>query len=359
MSRPLRRVGLSLGLLDRLDDGLGEFCAQLVRRVAAMAAQWRESHGVVFDIHLRPSWRGRFGDEVGYLDALEAQERTHRASEPYALWHVLHQHCRLRPPEGTARRLLTVHDLNYLYTKSGISRWRYGRELRTLLSRTDQVVCISEHTAGDLRRHAGWKGPLTVIHNGVRDLTGHPRMPIAGVGPATGRPFLFHLSRMSASKNPRAILGLARLWPEMDFLLCGPASRDTEVLVRGNDLANVHFRLGISDEEKAWAYAECAGFLFPSLTEGFGLPPIEAMYFGKPVFLSRLTALPEVGGSVAHYFDDFEPHAMRAVVESGLRDAAGCSGAVRAHAGRFNWEQAAAGYLRLYADALGLPEQAR
>ena len=49
----------------------------------------------------------------------------------------------------------------------------------------------------------------------------------------------------------------------------------------------------VSADDKNWYYANCEAFAFPSLAEGFGLPVIEAMNHGKPVFLSRLTALPE------------------------------------------------------------------
>ena len=48
----------------------------------------------------------------------------------------------------------------------------------------------------------------------------------------------------------------------------------------------------------------------PSIAEGFGIPPIEAMAFGKPVFLSTFTSLPEIGGDVAYYFENFEPKNM-------------------------------------------------
>jgi glycosyltransferase involved in cell wall biosynthesis len=81
------------------------------------------------------------------------------------------------------------------------------------------------------------------------------------------------------------------------------------------------------------------------------------MHFGKPVFLSRLTSLPEVGGDCADYFDGFEPTAMRAVVERGLaRHAAepGRADAARAHAARFDWDRAGAAYAALYRRLLGL-----
>lgn len=53
-------------------------------------------------------------------------------------------------------------------------------------------------------------------------------------------------------------------------------------------------------------YESCVAFLFPSITEGFGLPVIEAMSFGTPVFLSNSSSLPEVGGNEAFYWNSYE-----------------------------------------------------
>ena len=358
MTGPPRRVGLSLGLIDNPHDGLGEFCTQLVTRVARKAPEWRERYGVHFDVHLQPAWRGRFGDGVGYIDAYESQRRQHEPQQPHALWHTLHQLSRLLPPAGTARRLLTIHDLNYLQGRSWVSRWRYGRNMKALLARTDAVVSISDYTRQVVLRHTPWQQAISVIHNGVTDLSAQPQQPLPGFEAPRRRPFLLHLSRMAPSKNPQAILGLARVWPEMDFLMCGPVSADSQALQRAHPAPNVHFRLGVSDAQKAWAYGHCAGFVFPSFSEGFGLPPIEAMYFGKPVFLSRLTSLPEVGGDAAHYFDSFESLAMRQVVEQGLQTAPARAAALRRHAQQFSWDRAAAAYLTLYAQMLGLPTSA-
>jgi glycosyltransferase involved in cell wall biosynthesis len=198
---------------------------------------------------------------------------------------------------------------------------------------------------------------MEVIYNGARCFVAAERVPLSGWAAVAERPFLFHLSRMSPSKNPQAVLDLAREWPEMTFVLCGPPSDDAKALKAANRQPNVQFHLGISDAQKAWAYANSSGFLFPSLTEGFGLPPIEAMHFGKPVFLARRTCLPEIGGDAASYFDSFEPQAMKEVVQQGLLRHAerGRAEAVRQHAAQFNWDDAAAAYLALYRRLLGLP----
>ena len=115
--------------------------------------------------------------------------------------------------------------------------------------------------------------------------------------------------------------------------------------------------MNLSEGQKAWLYARCSGFVFPSLAEGFGLPPIEAMHFGKPVFLARRSCLPEIGGSAADYFDDFDAASMRRVVEHGLasRREPGRAQAIRDHAAQFDWDRAAASYLGLHRRLLGLP----
>ena len=81
------------------------------------------------------------------------------------------------------------------------------------------------------------------------------------------------------------------------------------------------------------------------------------MHFGKPVFLARRTCLPEIGGTAADYFDDFDPRSMRAVIERGLARHArpGRAAAIRQHAAQFDWDRAADGYLALYRRLLGLP----
>lgn len=356
---PARWIGISLGDLPALQGGgLSEFGLQVGSRLAAAAQVPGPLAATRMAFHVHPALVGCFGDGVSYLPVSRRQRWWHRTPERFDLWHSLHQLNKNLPPRGTRLRMVTVHDLNYRHGNHPVSQWRHQRRMRRLLARTDVVTAISEHTAADVRAHLGWAGEIRVIANGARSFVGHAREPLPGWDAVPQRPFLFHLSRLSPSKNPQALLGLAAAWPDMQFVLAGPANADARALQAATRLPNVQFHLGVSDAQKAWAYGACTGFLFPSLAEGFGLPPIEAMHFGKPVFLARRTSLPEVGGSVADYFDRFEPAAMRAVVERGLaRHAAepGHADAVRAHAAQFSWDRAGAAYAALYAELLGLP----
>jgi glycosyltransferase involved in cell wall biosynthesis len=350
-SAPRIRIGLSLGNIGHFMDGLGEFSRALCSGLAGRAAELRESQGVEFTFHVLPQLVGCFGDSVRYLPVRRSQEWWWQRSVPrFDVWHTLHQLNRYLPPPATGLRVATVHDLNYLYFKNAFSRWRDERRLRRLLARSDRVIAISAYTRADLIARVGCAAPVDVIHNGVRDLASAPREVVAGLEP--GR-FLFHLSRMTRSKNVEALLAMAAIWPAMPLVLAGPdAKRNDELraIAAGRNLTQVQVLTSISDAQKSWLYANCAGFVFPSLTEGFGLPPLEAMYFGKPVFVSDRTSLPEVCGDAAGYWRDFDPHSMRQIVDQGLiaHQALRRSDAVRAHAQRFSWAAAVDQHLALY-----------
>ena len=113
----------------------------------------------------------------------------------------------------------------------------------------------------------------------------------------------------------------------------------------------VIFAGAINENDKQWYMKNCKAFLFPSLAEGFGLPVIEAMYFGRPVILSTATALPEIGGNEAYYFDDFEPENMRSVLTDALKnykENPDAESKITARAKMFTWEDAAKKYFEVY-----------
>jgi len=108
----------------------------------------------------------------------------------------------------------------------------------------------------------------------------------------------------------------------------------------------------IGTEEKFWLYKNCEAFLFPSLAEGFGMPAIEAMKFGKPVFLSKFTSLPEIGGDHAFYFENFDEEYMSSFIQSNLsyynNNKISLSDQIINHAEKFNWQKSITQYLQLY-----------
>jgi glycosyltransferase involved in cell wall biosynthesis len=165
---------------------------------------------------------------------------------------------------------------------------------------------------------------------------------------------------MAALKNPQALLDLMALRPQDTLVMAGPRAGESEAVasqVRERGLANVQVLFDVSQAEKTWLLAHCRAFLFPSLAEGFGLPPIEAMQFGRPVLLSDRTCLPEIGGPVAGYWHDFAHAAMSRVLDERLAradaDPAGDAARTRAWAARYGWPRCIDEHVALYHGLLG------
>jgi glycosyltransferase involved in cell wall biosynthesis len=113
---------------------------------------------------------------------------------------------------------------------------------------------------------------------------------------------------------------------------------------------NVRLLGPVTENEKAWYYNNCTAFAFPSISEGFGLPVIEAMRYGKPLFLSDKTALPEIGGDVSFYFRNFQPDHMQNVFDDGMLkyNANGLRERIKQRGAHFSWEKAAQKYAEVY-----------
>lgn len=112
--------------------------------------------------------------------------------------------------------------------------------------------------------------------------------------------FYFYIGGQEKNKNIKWILEMAKKNPEELFIIAGPTTND----IKNNyDLNNVQYLGFISDEEAAFFMKHCKAFLFPSFYEGFGIPPLEALYFGAKVICSNRACLPEIYKDYVVYFD--------------------------------------------------------
>lgn len=346
-----KTVCVSFGHLNSFDAGLGEFAFRLGSGLVEQVSEFHDN-GLELAFHLAPHLHGRFGNSVGYLPYRRRQEYLRWHMPGCALWHNAFQHNITRPPVEARQRLLTVHDLNYRYLPQGPGAWRDRLRTWLAVARSNELICITQYVARDVESSfAASSRPISVIYNGATDLTTIAQTPVPEL---EGRKFMFHMSRMAPSKNVESLLALARIWPEQTFVFSGPEWGHALALrerVSGS-MPNVRFLLAVSESTKAWLLANCQAFLFPSLTEGFGLPPIEAMHFGTPVFLSDRTCLPEIGADRVGYFGDFEPWAMRRLIEAELPRLEGSRQLTRQRAAMFTWDSCVDGYFDAYKRAL-------
>ncbi|MFM8708086.1 MAG: glycosyltransferase family 4 protein [Planctomycetia bacterium] len=367
------RVVLDLEKLRHANCGLGRFCRHLAEGLLSLGER---SFDPVFFLpqtipqetvrHFRAEgveqievspWRKETFASL-YRPLLAPFQRRHR----YDLWHVTNQTSKYLPLDPKVPVVLTIHDLNFLHDDRHKDRPRaVARKLADVQRKVDRATAIvtdSRYVADDVAAHLRLDGkPVHVVAPGL------PTPPAASaVAPAwapRGR-FLLSIGTCLPHKNFHALFGLVEAVPDATLVIAGkrqtPYGEQLAREVAARNLGDRVLLVGqVSDGDRQWLYEHCEAFVFPSLTEGFGFPVLEAMQCGKPVFMSRRTSLPELGGAIGFYWDSFAAEHMAAVLRAGRPAVAALpdfAAAARARAAEFSWEHAARGYLRVYRSIL-------
>lgn len=264
---------------------------------------------------------GMFGNEVSYLDSTFIFRRFQKWYFPvFDVWHSVHQLSRFKPSTTQTKHILTIHDLNYLYETKGTQRLRKHKRLQNKVDRADVIVSISEFGKQEINTHLTLNGKqCQVIYNGVEEIVNKPNKPPKI---AIKSPFFFSIGVIKKKKNFHVLLDMMKLFPQKHLYIAGKDTtkyaEEIKARIEAENIQNVTLLGAITEEEKNWLYKNCEAFLFPSLFEGFGIPIIEAMQFGKPVFSSQETSLKEIGGDFAYFWKNFNPEDMKQLIDEKL-----------------------------------------
>ena len=352
-------------LRDR-NSGLGQVCLHLGHELVHQCPTDRNGEPWQLTFLVPAGQSGIFGNDVRYIEAswLRKVWMPNLANGgAYDVWHCLHQDSAYLPRWSGTKLVLTVHDLNFLERPdySPEKKARKLTQLQRTVDRAGALTAISEYTASVMNEHLRIPAskPVRVIYNGVAVDPANTPTELPADLPTRSvikSPFFLFLGVIHPKKNVHTLLPLLEAFPDYRLVLAGPDGHPYARHIREQAQ-----KLGVSDRliitgavdesTKLWLYAHCDAFLFPSLSEGFGLPVAEAMTFGKPVFSSKLTSLPEVGGKEAYYFDDFDPEHMAKTLDEGLHDFAQNplrQERMKKRAAGFSWSNAAAAYWKLY-----------
>ncbi len=348
----MNSIFLDCDLMRFPNSGLYYYCLNLGEEVNKLLANDKD---MSITAYVPASEKSTFNARV------IVEKKWHRFWKPFlkrnSIWHTPFQSGRmvLKEKNTSIKKLLTIHDLNPLHEGKTLEEQQKSiRHTQRLIDQHDAIVCISEFTKKDVLTHCeiGNK-PVYVIHNGIHHVN-NPK----NVSPPRvfSRPFLFGMGYVNRKKNYHTLLPILAKNQDIELVIAGKLDEPDyvksiiETAEKMNISSRLHITGPISENDKAWYLSNCKAFVHPSLAEGFGAPVVEAMLFGKPLFLSKLTSLPEIGGNAAFYFPNFDGEIMNQVFNEGIKQfrEKNMEELVIRRGREFNWEISAKKYLQVY-----------
>ena len=294
----------------------------------------------------------------------------HLRREGIDLFHATHY---VLPPLVPCKSVVTIHDCihlrfpQYLPNKLGYAYARSALWIAT--HRSNRILTVSEASKRDILKYFRVPpGKIDVIYNAIDERFNEPPTDedVARVRERyqLNDPFVLYAGNIKPHKN------LERLIEAFHMLRRGPLEH-LKMLIIGDEISkyatlrravhkyklhqHVRFFGFVPDKTLAVLYRLAGVFVFPSLYEGFGLPPLEAMASGTPVVTSNVSSLPEVVGDAALLIDPYQPEAIadamrRALLEPGLREELRRRGLLRVQ--EFSWERSIRRVREIYEEVL-------
>ncbi len=240
-------------------------------------------------------------------------------------------------------------------TKQQVYRWVNQR----VAHKSDALITPTEFVKRDVAAFSGVSPDKITVTLEAADPLPTPAEPVAGL---ENTQFIMYVGRPTPHKNLERLItafaGLHAEQPKLQLVLAGKKDANYErhaARVQQQGIANVVFTGFISDNQLRWLYEHCQAYVFPSLSEGFGLPGLEAMLHGAPVVSSNATCLPELYGEAALYFDPLNPQDIADKISNILTDSQLRKQLVfrgKQQAALYSWRRMAEQTLRVYASTL-------
>jgi len=256
------------------------------------------------------------------------------------------------------RHIITVHDFTHENLRSNFSKLdKTSERKRKAILKADGIICVSESTRKDLlNMYEVDSKKIKVIYHG-NSLKYDVSEP-----PIVGNPYFLYIGDRRSYKNFGVIIKLFEINKELKLnfkLVCcggGPFTKDETELINKAGLADNFIQTEARDKKIANLYLYASAFIYPSKYEGFGIPMIEAMYYGCPVIASNISSLPEVGSEAALYFNPDSPEELSEKVNmilnnSDLKSSIKIKGREREKC--FSWDKCAEETYEFYKEVCG------
>jgi glycosyltransferase involved in cell wall biosynthesis len=335
------------------DFGIGTYIRNLLRTLARLD---RDTEYVLLlqetDLHvpghLGPNFRGVLERSANY----SMREQLHI---PYVLMRerpdVYHAPHYVLPVAVPCRSVVTIHDTIHLMFPQYLpnrAAYAYARSLMWAAARrADRILTVSASSKRDILHYFNVPPEkIEVVYNALDERFG-----------AEPRPEEIARVRERFQLDHGFVLYAGNIKPHKNLVRLIDAFEGLRSAVHKYKLhKHVRFLGFLSDETLAVLYRLAAVFVFPSLYEGFGLPPLEAMASGTPVVTSNVSSLPEVAGDAAVLVDPYDAMDIKDGIKRVLTDPALAAemrrkGLLRAR--EFSWERSVARTLEIYRETAG------
>ncbi len=295
------------------------------------------------------------------------QKRLPVSTSAYALIHTTHQLSEyFHNIKKDQKKVLTLHDLNFLHDNSSERKINKSKSLvQKNIGNADAIVCISGFVKEDFLKNKNLfklkqNVKIEVVYNGLL-FPENKNFSSSQNYSFLNENFILNIGVLFPKKNQNVLLDLISKNDRHLVLITSSAKSEykekfLEKIKLLGLTERVHILENIDNDEKYFLLQKCESYCHPSLAEGFGIPPVEAMYFGKPVFLSKFTSLPEIGGDLAFYFEDFSAENMNEVYLNGVsafnKDKDSFQAKLKARALEFSYLKMAESYEDIYKELL-------
>jgi glycosyltransferase involved in cell wall biosynthesis len=266
------------------------------------------------------------------------------------------------------KTITTIHDLTTLRfnnpdknpTVFKIKQRVYNHVIKRDARKSIEVITPSQFVKDDVAKFANIDPAKITVTPEAADLITSKPEPLPAL---IDRKFIMYVGRPTPHKNLEAFIEafikLKASHPSLVLVLAGKKDanyRRIESEMASRTVKNVVFTDFVTEGRLRWLYENCSAYVFPSLSEGFGLPGLEAMMHGAPVVSSDATCLPEIYGDAAHYFDPLDTQAMAYAINEVLTDKDLRLSLIkkgRVQAAKYSWRRMAEQTLDVYQKALG------
>lgn len=365
------RIGIDTRLLHYDRGGISQYILQLIQSLGEID---RKNQYHLFSSRkgnedYRPDGSINFFQHSVWTPSHNRFERWALGFEvaPYRL-DVFHSPDFIPPAIGAKRRLITIHDLNFLlfpeYVNPESHRY-YTQQIKWAVQEADHISADSHHTRADLIELLKVSpDKITTIHLAAKPIFSQvqTRAAIETTLKKFNIPdrFILFVGTLSPRKNARTLVQayyhvLHESGIHTPLILVGSKGWQYEELtiaIGELDLSkNIQVLSDVTDEELAHLYSAAGVFALPSYYEGFGLPPLEAMHCGCPVIVSDRGSLPEIVGEAGIILDPDDIDLWAESLVTVLTDQEVRASLIRAghsQSKKFSWQKTAEATLELY-----------